>query len=173
MRVLVVEDDRSLGAFLKHGMELEGHSVEWVEDGEAALIRAAETQPDLILLDLSLPKRDGVEVLAELRARHDDASVLVLTGRNDLHVRVECLDMGADDCLLKPFSYFELTARCRALLRRRQPFADPVLRHGDLELNRMDRKVMRNGRVVELTVKEFSLLEFLLLRRGRCCSRSE
>ena len=173
MRVLVVEDDRSLGAFLKQGMELEGHSVEWVEDGEAALIRAAETHPDLILLDLSLPKRDGMEVLAELRARHDDASVLVLTGRNDIHVRVECLDMGADDCLLKPFSYFELTARCRALLRRRQQFADPVLRHGDLELRRIEHKVTRAGLPIDLTAKEFALLEFLMLHRGECVSRSQ
>jgi DNA-binding response OmpR family regulator len=173
MRVLVVEDDCSLGAFLKQGMELEGHSVEWVEDGEAALIRAAETHPDLILLDLSLPKRDGMEVLAELRARHNDASVLVLTGRNDLHVRVECLDMGADDCLLKPFSYFELTARCRALLRRRQQFADPVLRHGDLELRRIEHKVTRAGLPIDLTAKEFALLEFLRLHRGECVSRSQ
>lgn len=173
MRVLVVEDDCSLGAFLRKGMELEGHRVEWVEDGEAALIRASESHPDLILLDLSLPKRDGMEVLAELRARHDDAAVLVLTGRNDLHARVQCLDLGADDCLLKPFSYFELTARCRALLRRRQQFADPVLRHGDLELHRIEHKVTRAGLAIGLTAKEFALLEFLLLHRGECVSRSQ
>ncbi|HEX9200382.1 MAG TPA: response regulator transcription factor [Acidobacteriaceae bacterium] len=173
MRVLVVEDDRSLGAFLKKGMELEGHSVEWAEDGEAALVRAAENHPDLILLDLSLPKRDGMEVLAELRARHDDASVLVLTGRCDLNARVQCLDMGADDCLLKPFSYFELTARCKALLRRRLQFADPVLRHGDLELHRVEHKVTRAGIPIGLTAKEFALLEFLLLHRGECVSRSQ
>jgi DNA-binding response OmpR family regulator len=173
MRVLVVDDDQALGAFLKKGMEMEGHRVEWVEDGEAALVQSAETHPDLVLLDLSLPKRDGMEVLAELRARHDDAAVLVLTGRNDLQVRVQCLDMGADDCLLKPFSYFELTARCRALLRRRQQFADPVLRHGDLELHRIEHKVMRAGRTIGLTAKEFSLLECLLLHRGECVSRSQ
>ena len=173
MRVLVVEDDRSLGAFLKKGMEMEGHRVSWAEDGEAALVRTAESHPDLILLDLSLPKRDGTEVLAELRARHDDAAVLILTGRNDLQVRVQCLDLGADDCLLKPFSYFELTARCRALLRRRQQFADPVLRHGDLELHRIEHKVTHAGRTIALTAKEFQLLEYLLLHRGECVSRGQ
>lgn len=173
MRVLIVEDDRALGAFLKTGLEMEGHRVEWVEDGEAALLHSAEDRPDLVLLDLSLPKRDGMEVLAEMRARHDDASVLVLTGRNDLHSRVQCLDMGADDCLLKPFSFYELTARCRALLRRREQFADPVLRHGDLELHRIEHKVVRGGRAIDLTAKEFSLLEYLMLHRGESVSRSE
>jgi DNA-binding response OmpR family regulator len=173
MRVLVVEDDRDLGAFLKSGMEMEGHRVEWVEDGEAALAWAAAEHPDLVLLDLSLPKRDGMEVLAEMRALHNDASVLVLTGRNDLHVQEHCLDMGADDCLLKPFSFYELTARCRALLRRREQFADPVLRHGDLELHRVERTVARAGRTINLTAKEFALLEFLMLHRCECVSRSQ
>ena len=173
MRVLIVEDDRSLGAFLKAGLGFEGHRVEWVEDGEAALAHVSADHPDLILLDLSLPKRDGMEVLTELRARHEDAVVLVLTGRNDPNVRVQCLDMGADDYLLKPFSFFELTARCRALLRRRLQFADPVLRHGDLELHRIEHKVQRGGRTIGLTAKEFSLLEYLLLHQGECVSRSE
>lgn len=173
MHVLVVEDDRALGAFLKKGLETEGHRVEWVEDGEAALAYSAEGRPDLILLDLGLPKRDGLEVLSELRARHDDAAVLVLTGRGDLQARVESLDMGADDCLLKPFSFIELTARCRALLRRRQQFADPVLRCDDLELHRVEHKVTRAGLTIGLTAKEFALLECLLLHRGECVSRSQ
>ena len=173
MRVLVVEDDRALGAFLKKGMELEGHLVEAVEDGEAAIIRAEEDRPDLILLDLSLPRLDGMEVLTELRASNNDAAVLILTGRSDLQSRLQCLDLGADDCLLKPFSFFELTARCRALLRRRQQFADPVLRHGDLELHRVEHKVSRAGEVINLTAKEFSLLEYLLMHPGECVSRSQ
>src|ERR1035441_10898723 len=99
MRVLIVEDDRALGAFLKQGLELDGHRVEWAKDGEAALAHAAADHPDLVLLDLSLPKRDGMEVLADLRARRNDAAVLVLSGRSDLNVRVQCLDGGADDYL--------------------------------------------------------------------------
>jgi DNA-binding response OmpR family regulator len=159
--------------FLQKGLKLEGHEVEWVGDGETGLQHAKEHRPDLIVLDLSLPRKDGTEVLAEMRGRFDETAVLVLTGRSQVEERVKCLNLGADDCLLKPFSFYELTARCRALLRRREQFADPVLRHGDVELNRMERKVMRNGRLIELTVKEFSLLEFLLMRRGQCCTRSE
>ena len=151
----------------------EGHRVEWVKDGEEALLRIVADHPDLVLLDLSLPKLDGMEVLAEMRARQDDTLVLVLTGRSDPHVQVQCLDMGADDCLLKPFSYFELTARCRALLRRREQFANPVLRHHDLELHRIEHTVMRGGRAIELTAKEFALLEFLMLHRGECVPRSQ
>jgi DNA-binding response OmpR family regulator len=173
MRVLIVEDDAALGLFLQKGLKLEGHEVTWVGDGETALVHAEEHRPDLIVLDLSLPRKDGTEVLAELSGRFDETAVLVLTGRSHVEERVKCLNLGADDCLLKPFSFHELTARCRALLRRREQFSDPVLRHGDLELNRMERKVTRNGQLVELTVKEFSLLEFLLKRRGRCCNRSE
>jgi len=129
--------------------------------------------PDLMLLDLSLPRRDGMEVLAEMRTQHDDAAVLVLSGRTDLEARVQCLDLGADDYLPKPFSFFELMARCRALLRRRQQFADPVLRHGDLEVHRIEHQATRAGRAINLTAKEFALLEYLLLHRGECVSRSE
>jgi len=152
---------------------MEGHRVEWVEDGEAALLRIEADHPDLVLLDLSLPKRDGMEVLAEMRSRQDDALVMVLTGRSDPHVQVQCLDMGADDCLLKPFSFYELTARCRALLRRREQFSNPVLRHGDLELHRIEHTVMRAGRTIDLTVKEFALLEYLMLHRCECVSRGQ
>ncbi len=173
MRVLVVEDDSALGLFLQKGLQLEGHEVLWVGDGEAGLEQVEEYRPDLVVLDLSLPRKDGTEVLEEIRSRYDGMAVLILTGRSALEERIKCLNLGADDCLLKPFSFHELTARCRALLRRREKFADPMLRHGDVELNRMERRVMRNGRVVELTTKEFSLLEYLMQRSGRCCSRAE
>lgn len=173
MRVLVVENDRDLGAFLKKGLENEGHSTEWMDDGDAALLYAAENQPDLIVLDLGLPDHDGVEILADLQAQSSDAALLVLTGHSDLRARVQCLDMGADDCLLKPFSFLEFTARCRALLRRRAQLADQVLRCGDLELHRVNHQVKCGGREVVLTTKEFALLEYLMLRRGESVSRSE
>jgi len=173
MQVLIVEDDAALGLFLQKGLKLEGHDVDRVGDGEAALEWMRERRPDLVVLDLSLPKRDGIEVLEEMQGRFSDTAVIVLTGRSLIEDRVKCLNLGADDCMLKPFSFHELTARCRALLRRRERFVDPVLRHGDVELNRVERRVMRNGTEVELTVKEFSLLEYLIQRPGRCCSRAE
>jgi len=173
MRVLVVEDDCALGGFLLKGLQLEGHDVEWLEDGQAALDRMSERRPDLLLLDLSLPKKDGTEVLEALLGHFDGMAVLVLTGRNDVEDRVRCLNLGADDCMLKPFSFSELRARCRALLRRREQYADPILRVGGLELNRIEHKVARDGQPVDLTVKEFALLEFLLQRRGLVCGRTE
>ncbi len=173
MRVLIVEDDSALGLFLQKGLKIEGHEVEWLADGESAMERLTLRRPDLMVLDLSLPKKDGTEILEALVGRFEGMSVLVLTGRNEVEIRVKCLNLGADDCMLKPFSFHELRARCRALLRRREQFADPVLRQSGIELHRMERRVTRDGVPVDLTVKEFALLEFLLQRRGVCCSRAE
>lgn len=173
MRVLVVEDDPALAVFLQKGLMLEGHDVDWAADGEAALEMAAQKTPDLMVLDLGLPRRDGTEVLEIMRRSFQDVVVLVLTGRSPVQERVRCLDLGADDFVLKPFSFHELMARCRALLRRRERFADPVLRFGGVEVNRMERTVLYEGVRVDLTVKEFALLEFLMLRRGASCSRAE
>ncbi len=174
MRVLIVEDDAALAVFLQKGLQLEGHDVEWLGDGESAMERlAASVRPDLMVLDLGLPKKDGTEVLESLEGRLEGMSVLVLTGRNEVAVRVRCLNLGADDCVMKPFSMHELRARCRALLRRREQFADPVLRQSGIELHRMERKVTRDGVPIELTIKEFALLGFLMQRRGSLCSRAE
>jgi len=173
MRILIVEDDAALGLFLQRALKLEGHEAIVVSDGRSAVLSATAGMHDLIVLDLSLPQQDGIEVIEEMRAKGVDASILVLTGRHNVADRVRCLDLGADDFLLKPFSFSELTARCRALMRRRERYADPTLRQGDLELHRIERKVTRNGYPVELTVKEFALLEYLMLARGRTCPRSE
>ena len=173
MRVLVVEDDRALGVFLQKGLASEGHEVEWVGDGDAAVERARRWEPDLVVLDLGLPQRDGHEVLAVLSEEAPGSSVMVLTGRGEVEERVRCLNLGADDFLPKPFSFQELTARCRAILRRRERCADPILRWDDIALDRLGRTVQRAGVAVELTGKEFALLESLMLRRGQTCSRAE
>ena len=173
MRVLIVEDDVALGLYLAKGLRLEGHEVDLATDGQSGLEWALERRPELMVLDLSLPQKDGMQVLEEMQGHLSGTSVLVLTGRNGIQDRVKCLNLGADDCLLKPFSFSELAARCRALLRRRDQFADPTLRVGGVELNRMDRTVAREGRQVELTTKEFALLEYLMQARGRTCLRSD
>ncbi len=173
MRILIVEDDPALAIFLQKGLMLQGHNVERAGDGDAALEMAAQQEPDLVVLDLGLPRRDGVEVLEILRREFSSTLIMVLTARADVQERVRCLDLGADDFVLKPFSLHELMARCRALLRRRDRFADPMLRFGGVTLNRMEHAVSYEGVSVELTAKEFALLEFLMLRRGASCSRAE
>lgn len=172
MRLLIAEDDKALGLFLKRGFEMEGHRVRVAEDGAAAVEAFREELPDLTILDLNLPIKDGEQVLAELRALDADLPVLILTARQDVDARVRCLDLGADDLMLKPFSLFELRARCRALLRRKRE-ARLLLRAGDLEVNRLDHTATRAGQSIGLTNKEFALLEHLLLHRGHSVSRVE
>jgi DNA-binding response OmpR family regulator len=171
MRILIAEDDAALGLFLKRGLETDGHDVRWTTDGDAAVEAFVLETPDLTILDLNLPRRDGGEVLRLLRSMGDEHPVLVLTARQELEVKIRCLDAGADDCMIKPFSLEELRARCRALIRRR-PESNLVLRHSGLEMNRINHTVLRDGEVIALTNKEFALLEFLLLHRGSCVSRT-
>ncbi len=173
MKVLIVEDDQALGVFLRKGLTLQGHDVDWVTDGQAALDRARLQEPELLVLDLSLPTKDGVEVLEELRTWTTSMAILVLTGRNNVEERVRCLNLGADDCLLKPFSFHELTARCNALARRQGKAMASTLRHGTLSMDLLSRKVWRGNRPIDLTGKEFALLEYLVRRRGECCSRED
>ena len=174
MHVLIVEDDSALGHFLEQGLMLDVHQVSRVADGEQALALAERLRPEVMILDLGLPRMDGMEVLAEMGERFRSTSVLVLTGRTAMEARVKCLELGADDVVLKPFSFHELRARLKALARRRSQAEDAVLRFGDLEMNRAERRVTQAGCEVELTATEFSLLESLLRRRGeRVCSRTE
>jgi len=173
MKILVVEDDAALGSFLQKCLIREGHSVTLVADGDSALLRVEGEAPDLMILDLGLPRRDGTEVLSCVQQTNREMSVLVLTGRSAMEERIACLNKGADDFMLKPFSFQELIARCRALQRRRVGTVDMVLRHHDLSMDRVQRKVERSGRPVDLTMKEYALLEHLLLHRNRCVSRKE
>jgi DNA-binding response OmpR family regulator len=170
MRLLIAEDDKSLGLFLSRGLEADGHRVHLVCDGGAAVEAFRQELPDLTILDLNLPVKDGEQVLAEVRTIDADLPVIVLTARPSVETRVHCLDLGADDLMLKPFSLHELRARCRALLRRKRE-ARLQLRAGDLELDRLDHSARRAGQPVALTNKEFALLEHLMLNRGQCVSR--
>jgi DNA-binding response OmpR family regulator len=172
MRMLIAEDDRALGQFLRRGLEADGYRVRVATDGGAAVEAFREELPDLTILDLNLPVKDGERVLEEVRLLNPDLPVMVLTARQEVDTRVRCLDRGADDLMIKPFSLHELRARCRALLRRKRE-ARLALRAGDLELDRLEHSAQRAGRTIVLTNKEFALLEHLMLNRGQCVSRVE
>lgn len=171
MRILVAEDDRPVASFLKKGLEAEHYAVDIVPDGEEALYMAEEYDYDLLLLDLVLPKIDGLQVLRQIRTRKKNLPVLILTGRTRVEDRVNGLDIGADDYMTKPFAFRELTARVRALLRRGNSPADFTLQVDDLEMNLVERTVRRGERRIELTPKEFALLEYLMRNQGRAVSR--
>ena len=172
MRLLIAEDDKALGTFLSRGLEADGHRVRVAWDGAAAVAAFREDLPDLTILDLNLPVKDGEQVLEEVRLVDGNLPVLVLTARQEVETRVGCLDRGADDLMTKPFSLHELRARCRALLRRKRE-AKLMLRALDLELDRMNHTAQRGGEQISLTNKEFALLEHLMLNRGQRVSRVE
>jgi DNA-binding response OmpR family regulator len=160
-RVLVVEDDEEIAQTLQRSLRMDGYEVRIAGDGPDALDQAAAYHPDLVILDLGLPKLDGIEVARRLRAA-DDVPILMLTARDALEARVEGLDSGADDYLVKPFERQELLARLRALLRRRPPRGSASLSVGDLSLNPDTHEVRRGTRTIELTQREFELLEYLM-----------
>ena len=172
MRILIAEDDSSLASFVKKGLDAEHYAVDVSSDGKQARAMAGEFDYDLVVLDLSLPRLDGVAILRYLRTRKPSMPIIILTGRTRVEDRVECLDLGADDYLGKPFSFSELSARIRALLRRCHLPAESVLTVDDLKLDRVERKVERAGRRIDLTGKEFALLEYLMRNAGRRITRA-
>ena len=172
MRVLIAEDDEALARFVRQGLEAEHYTVDVQPDGERARAAATEVEYDVVILDLNLPKLDGVSVLRHLRSKKPSVPVLVLTQRTRVEDRVQCLDNGADDYLAKPFSFSELSARIRALVRRSHLPSETVLLVADLRIDRVQRLVERAGRRIDLTAKEFSLLEYLMLNIGRRVTRS-
>src|SRR5256885_3213579 len=172
MRILVAEDDPALGSFVKKGLDAEHYAVDISDDGEQARAMAGEFDYDLVVLDLNLPRLDGVAILRYLRTRKPSMPIMVLTGRTRVEDRVQCLDLGADDYLGKPFSFTELSARIRALMRRSHLPAESVLTVDDLKLDRVERRVERAGRRIELTSKEFALLEYLMRNAGRRITRA-
>jgi two-component system response regulator MprA len=169
-RVLVVEDDEAIADVLRRSLRAEGHEVQSAGDGAEALTAAERFSPDLVVLDLGLPRLDGIEVLKRIRA-DSDVPVLILTARTETEDRVEGLDTGADDYLPKPFERAELLARIRALLRRRPPRGSASVAVGDLLLNPDTREVKRGDREIELTNREFELLEYLAQNQKLVVSR--
>ena len=173
MRILLVEDDHMLGAATREALRDATHAVDWVLDGTSALTAAQGGEYELMLLDLGLPKRDGLSVLQALRQSGSTLPILILTARDALEDRVRGLDLGADDYLVKPFESAELLARIRAVARRHGGQAQPVLSNGVMELDPVSREVRFQGQTQRLTAREYALLHALLLRPGAILSRSE
>ncbi len=172
MRLLVVEDEKKVASFIKRGLEEEGYAVDVAFDGEEGLRMALDQVHDLILLDISLPKMDGLKVLSKIRQEKVNTPVLLLTVRATIEDKVLGLDTGADDYLTKPFAFQELLARIRALLRRHTEGEPAILQISDLTLDPARRLVSRGGEKVELTAKEFALLELFMRNPGRVLTRT-
>jgi DNA-binding response OmpR family regulator len=172
MRILLAEDDLPLANFLREGLEAEGYQVEVCPDGERALTSLRQVEYDVVVLDLNLPSLDGISVLERTRVMRPSVPVVILTARTRIEDRVRCFDAGADDYVAKPFSFAELSARIRALIRRSHLPSEAVLTVGDLRLDRVARCVQRAGRPIELTAKEFELLEYLMRNAGHRVTRA-
>ncbi|MDH5228797.1 MAG: response regulator [Gammaproteobacteria bacterium] len=172
MRLLIVEDDMLLGDGIQAGLTQEGYAVDWVEDGDAADTALMTNEYELMVLDIGLPKRSGLEVLKKLRAEGNDLPVIILTARDTVDDRVKGLDTGADDYLTKPFDLGELSARIRALLRRRGGRTSPVISHIDLVVDPASHTVNKSGTTIDISPREFTILQLLLENRGKVMSRS-
>ena len=171
MQILVVEDEPKVAGALKEGLETEGYEVTLAQTGEEGFFHANAHTYDLIILDIMLPGRDGIEVLQTLRRQGAKLPVLLLTAKDAIEDRVLGLDAGADDYLVKPFAFAELSARIRALLRRNKADAENALKVGDLEIDPIRRSIVREGQRIELTAREFDLLEYLARNHDRVVSR--
>jgi two-component system copper resistance phosphate regulon response regulator CusR len=172
VRVLVVEDDRTVGQFVQRGLEEQGMQVELVGDGREGLERSTAGEFDLIVLDLRLPTLSGVEVLRTVRDRGITTPVLVLTAQDAVESKVQALRSGADDYVTKPFAFEELLARVEAVARRPKAIAPPTLKVADLEIDTGSREIRRAGRLLDVTPKEYAVLEYLARNRGRVMSRT-
>src|ERR1043165_2997137 len=172
MRILVIEDDPTVGQYIKRGIEEQRWACDLVADGEQGEARATSEAYDLVILDMRLPKKSGLEVLNALRARGFERPVLVLTAQDAVDAKVTALRAGADDYVTKPFAFEELLARVQAIARRPKALAAPTLTVGDLVLDQATREVRRGDEIIELTPKEFTVLEYLMRHAGRVMSRT-
>ena len=173
MKILVIEDDRTTGNYVAEGLREEGHTVDLMTDGKDALLQASTTDYDILIVDRMLPGLDGVSVVKTMRGAKNQTPVLFLTSLGGVDDRIEGLNAGGDDYLVKPFAFGELSARVAALARRPRATQDEiVLRAGDLEMDLMRRKVTRGGQLIDLLPREFALLEHLLRRKGRVQTRT-
>jgi two-component system, OmpR family, response regulator len=172
LKILVIEDDPTVGQFVKRGLEEQRWVVDLVADGEQGEQRAAAEEYDLVILDMRLPGKPGIQVLDSLRARGFERPVLVLTAQDAVDAKVQTLRAGADDYVTKPFAFEELLARVEALARRPRALASPVLRIADLELDQATREVRRGGEAIDVTPKEYAVLEYLMRHAGRVMSRT-
>lgn len=173
MRVLLVEDDPMIAESMQSALQRDGYAVDWIGDGEQAAEALRTARFDIVLLDLGLPRRDGLAVLRDLRSRHDATPVIILTARDDVRSRVGGLDAGADDYVVKPFDLDELAARMRSVLRRRGGRAEPLLEHGGIRLNPVTHEVVCRDEPVSLSAREYAVLEALMQRPGAVLSRSQ
>jgi two-component system OmpR family response regulator len=173
MRLLLVEDDTMIGESLLDALRAEHYAVDWARDGEQADVALCGQRYDLVLLDLGLPKRDGLEVLRRLRARRDRTPVLVATARDAVRQRIEGLDAGADDYIVKPYELDEMLARIRALLRRAAGRAEPVYEHQGVSLDPATHEALVDGRPVQLSAREWAVMEALIARPGAVLSRMQ
>jgi heavy metal response regulator len=172
MTILVVEDEVKITRFIKKGLEMEHYTVEVAYDGEEALEKAEINNYDLIIMDIMLPKMDGVEVTRKLRERKVETPIIMLTARDTIDDRVKGLDAGADDYLVKPFAFGELVARIRALLRREKTVKSTKLQVGDLVLDPATHEVYRGDKEIKLSSKEYRLLDYMMRRPGHVCTRT-
>lgn len=172
MRLLIIEDEKKVAGFIKKGLEEETYVVDVAYDGEEGLLLAQQGEYDLIILDLMLPVMDGLEVLSRLRAEKNDVPIILLTAKNSVEEKVTGLNKGADDYLTKPFAFSELMARIRVLLRRGKAETKTELQIDNLTLDLVSHKVKRNGEEIELTGKEYSLLEYFLRNQGKVLTRT-
>ncbi|NNM58163.1 response regulator transcription factor [Acidocella sp.] len=173
MRVLLVEDDQMIGAALSQALRDAAYAVDWVREGTIALESARSQEYGVVLLDLGLPGKDGMQVLRALRARRNPVPILIVTARDAVEERISGLDGGADDYIVKPFEMAELLARMRAVIRRKGGAGGPLLSNGSLALNPATREITRDGVTTRLSAREFALLEALLIRPGAILSRGE